>query len=57
MYYASGHKYKGFTNIEIIRKGMDSLGGTTIDIKLTPDGNDFSIEEIPINQIIEEGGE
>ena len=57
LYYHTGYKYTGFTNIEVIRKGMDSLGGTTIDIKLTPDGNDFSIEELPINQIIEEGGE
>ena len=46
MYHASGYRYKGFTDMQVIRKGMDALGRETVDIKLAvPDGGTYSIEE------------
>lgn len=56
LYQTVGYRYTGFINIDTIKRGTDGLGNDTIDVKLTPNGNDFSIEEFPIEPIIEEGG-
>lgn len=50
LYFTMCMRYRGFTEIEIIRKGMDSMGNETVDIRLAPVGDDFSVEEFPIIQ-------
>ena len=47
MYSSSGMKYSGFTDMLIIRKGLDPMGRETVDIQLgVPEGGTYSIEEI-----------
>lgn len=57
LYVTTGMRYRGFTEIEIIRKGMDEMGNETVDIRLAPVGDDFSVEEFPIIKEPEEGEE
>lgn len=45
LYYTSGVHYKGFTDMQIIRKDMDDKGNETINIRLVPIGDNYSIEE------------
>lgn len=57
-YINKGIRYKGFTEMELIKRGTDAFGNETIDIKLTwPDGGEHSVEEFPIVQQTEEGGQ
>lgn len=44
LYYTSGIRYRGFIDMQIIRKGMDETGTETIDIKMVPVGDNYSIE-------------
>ena len=58
LYTTSGIRYRGFTDMTVIRKGTDGLGNDTMDVQLTwPEGGEHSIEEFPIIHRDEENEE
>ena len=56
IYTKTGIRYRGFKDMQIIRKGTDVFGNDTVDVRLTwIDGEEHSIEEFEIddNEITE----
>ena len=49
LFNASGVIYRGYTDLMVIKKGLNTLGETTIGIRLSwPEGGEHSIEEIKV---------
>lgn len=45
-YQTTGYRYRGFTDMNVIRKNTDSVGREIIEVRLAvPDGGIYSIEE------------
>ena len=58
LYTVTGYRYRGFTEMELIKTGTDALGKPTVDVKLTwPEGGEHSVEEFPIEKESQEGGD
>ena len=57
LYTVTGYRYRGFTEMELIKTGTDALGNATVDVKLTwPEGGEHSVEEFQIEKETQEGG-
>lgn len=56
LYMTHGVRYRGFTEMDAIRKSLDSFGNETVNVRLVPVGDNYEIEEFPINNTEEEGG-
>ena len=49
LYNTMGIRYKGYTDLQVIRKGTDVLNGNTIDVRLCyPEGGEHSVEQFDI---------
>ena len=51
LFNTSGVIYRGYTEMQLIKRGTDALGHQTTDVRMTwPEGGEHSIEEIKLSK-------